>query len=77
VAEACTARRHLGERNAVAQDELTKEQLTTLLREAEKAHAEYEKSLGRRDDDWPAWYAGFIVEKLHGGKKKPRSSGSW
>ena len=61
----------------MAQEELTKEQLTALLREAEKAHAEYEKSLGRRDDDWPAWYAGFIFEKLYEGKGKPGSSGSW
>jgi hypothetical protein len=45
--------------------DLTKEQLAELLREAEKAHAEYEQSLGHRDDDWPSWYAAFIVKKAN------------
>ena len=43
---------------------LTPERLAELLREAEKAHAEHEKELGRRDDDWPSWYAAFILERL-------------
>lgn len=45
-------------------DHVTAEQLATLLREAEKAHAEYERELGRRDEDWPTWYAQYIVERL-------------
>jgi hypothetical protein len=45
-------------------EELSAERLAELLREAERAHAEYEHELGRRDDDWPAWYAQFIVERL-------------
>ena len=44
--------------------ELTKEKLARLLREAEQAHAEDEKELGRRDEDCPAWYAGSIVDQL-------------
>jgi hypothetical protein len=44
--------------------DLTEERLAELLREAEAAHGEYEQSLGRRDDDWPAWYANYIVGKL-------------
>ena len=44
--------------------ELTKEDLEKLLREAEKAHGEYEQKLGQRDDNWPSWYAEFIVKKL-------------
>ena len=44
--------------------DLTEERLAELLREAEAAHAEYEQSLGSRDDDWPAWYAHYIVTKL-------------
>jgi hypothetical protein len=41
------------ERNQLMQKEaLTKEVLTSLLKEAEKAHAEYEYALGHRDDDW-------------------------
>ena len=45
-------------------DELTREELAQLLREAEKAHAEYEATLGHRDEDWPTWYAEFIINRL-------------
>jgi hypothetical protein len=44
--------------------DLTAERLAQLLRDAEKAHAEYESTLGHRDDDWPEWYATFIVDRL-------------
>jgi hypothetical protein len=46
--------------------DLTKEELTRLLQEAEAAHGVYEtKELGGvRDENWPAWYAEFIVAKL-------------
>jgi hypothetical protein len=44
--------------------ELTREQLAELLREAERAHAEYERELGYRDEDWPSWYAGYVLDKL-------------
>ena len=37
--------------------------LAMLLREAEAAHGEYEMQIGRRDDDWPDWYAKFILEQ--------------
>jgi len=43
---------------------LTKEALERLLKEAEKAHAEYEHALGHRDDDWATWYARFIISRL-------------
>ena len=43
---------------------LTADELADLLREAERAHGEYEKELGQRDEDWPAWYATWIVEQL-------------
>jgi hypothetical protein len=45
--------------------ELTTEDLASLLREAERAHAEYERELGSRDEDWPAWYAGYILDRLN------------
>jgi len=48
--------------------DLTAEQLAMLLREAERAHGEYERTLGHRDDDWPAWYAAYIVKKLQAGR---------
>ncbi len=44
--------------------DLSKDELAELLREAESAHAEYERELGQRDDDWPSWYAGYIVDRL-------------
>lgn len=43
---------------------LTVAVLTELLNAAERAHGEYERQLGHRDDDWPVWYARFIVSKL-------------
>jgi hypothetical protein len=47
--------------------DLTKEELTRLLREAEEAHGKYEKEGlgGVRDEEWAAWYAEFIVNALH------------
>ena len=50
--------------------ELTKEDLEKLLREAEKAHGEYELKLGQRDDNWPSWYAEFIVKRLREREKE-------
>lgn len=44
--------------------DVSKEELAELLREAERAHGEYERELGQRDEDWPAWYAGFILDRL-------------
>ncbi len=43
---------------------LTAEDLALLLREAEGAHGEYERELGSRDEDWPAWYAAYILDRL-------------
>jgi hypothetical protein len=53
-------------RNTAVMNEYTlnAETLATLLREAEAAHAAYEKSLGHADDDWPAWYASYILDEL-------------
>jgi hypothetical protein len=48
------------------QVDLTPDDLARLLREAEQAHGEYEKELGRRDEDWPAWYADYVIQKLAG-----------
>ncbi len=48
---------------------ITKDELAALLREAEKAHAEYEKMLGGKDDDWPTWYADFILKKMQNATK--------
>ena len=50
----------------MAATDLTKEELTRLLPDAEKAHVEYEQRElgGERDEDWPAWYAEYIVNAL-------------
>jgi hypothetical protein len=42
---------------------LTEDRLRTLLRVAESAHAAYMAERGEQDDDWPAWYAAFIVAR--------------
>lgn len=47
--------------NSVRVDETVLEQL---LREAEAAHAAHEQETGMRDDNWPAWYAQYIMNKL-------------
>jgi hypothetical protein len=43
-----------------------KQRLAVLLREAERAHGDFERSLGHRDADWPDWYAAYIAERLSG-----------
>ncbi|MGH9509726.1 MAG: hypothetical protein ACRD2M_07310 [Terriglobales bacterium] len=58
------AYRQLGATTHMTIRELTQEELAALLRAAEKAHGQYEHTLGRRDDDWPTWYAGFMLEQL-------------
>jgi hypothetical protein len=45
-------------------NQLTVPELADLLREAERAHGEYEKTLGQRDEDWPSWYADYILKRL-------------
>jgi hypothetical protein len=47
--------------------ELSAEELAELLREAERAHGAYEEELGRRDEDWPSWYAQYILDRLASG----------
>ena len=43
---------------------VTEDRLRTLLRVAESAHEAYEKERGQPDDDWPTWYAAFIIARL-------------
>ena len=45
-------------------DQLSVAELADLLREAERAHGEFEKTLGRRDEDWPSWSADYMLKKL-------------
>jgi catechol 2,3-dioxygenase-like lactoylglutathione lyase family enzyme len=45
-------------------------ELARALRRAEAAHGAYEKQLGHRDAEWPAWYAEYIVNE-QSGKSSP------
>lgn len=38
-------------------------ELAAALRCVEAAHGEHEKRTGRRDADWPDWYAEYIVRE--------------
>jgi catechol 2,3-dioxygenase-like lactoylglutathione lyase family enzyme len=40
--------------------------LATALRRAETAHGAHEKKLGKRDEDWPSWYAEYMVNEQAG-----------
>jgi catechol 2,3-dioxygenase-like lactoylglutathione lyase family enzyme len=41
-------------------------ELASALRRAAAAHGEHEKRIGRRDDNWPDWYAEYIVREQTG-----------
>ena len=41
-------------------------ELASALKRAEHAHGEYEKQLGHRDEDWPSWYAEYMVQEQAG-----------
>ena len=40
--------------------------LASALRRAEAAHGQHEKRLGQRDENWPDWYAAYMVAELAG-----------
>lgn len=42
------------------------EDLAATLRRAEAAHGEHEKRTGQRDENWPDWYAEYIVNEQAG-----------
>ena len=41
-------------------------ELASALRRAAAAHGEHEKRLGQRDENWPDWYAQYIVSEQTG-----------
>jgi catechol 2,3-dioxygenase-like lactoylglutathione lyase family enzyme len=41
-------------------------ELAAALRRAASAHGEHEKRIGRPDEDWPDWYAEYIVREQAG-----------
>jgi len=44
--------------------------LASALRRAAAAHGEHEKRIGQRDENWPDWYAAYIVSE-QAGKQPP------
>jgi predicted enzyme related to lactoylglutathione lyase len=40
--------------------------LAAALRRAEAAHGEHEAQLGQRDEDWPSWYADYMIKERAG-----------
>ena len=40
--------------------------LASALRRAEAAHGEHEKRTGKRDENWPDWYAEYMVREQSG-----------
>ena len=45
--------------------------LASAFRRAETAHGEHEKRLGHRDEDWPDWYAAYMIAE-QSGKELPQ-----
>jgi hypothetical protein len=44
----------------------SKSDLANALRRAAAAHGEHEKRSGRRDDNWPDWYASYLAAEQAG-----------
>jgi catechol 2,3-dioxygenase-like lactoylglutathione lyase family enzyme len=42
--------------------------LASAFRRAEAAHGEHEKRTGQRDENWPDWYAKYMVAEQSGGE---------
>ena len=40
--------------------------LTAALLRAALAHGEHEKRIGQRDEQWPVWYAAYMVAEQSG-----------
>ena len=40
--------------------------LASALRRAEAAHGQHEKRTGQRDENWPDWYAEYMVREQNG-----------
>ncbi len=43
-------------------------ELASALRRAAAAHGEHEKRTGQHDDNWPDWYAEYIIREQTGGQ---------
>jgi hypothetical protein len=43
-------------------------ELAAALKRAEAAHGEHEQRTGERDENWPDWYAAYMVAEQSGGE---------
>lgn len=43
-------------------------ELAKAMKRAEAAHGEHEKRTGERDENWPTWYAAYMVAEQAGGE---------
>ncbi|GAC1356838.1 MAG: hypothetical protein NVS2B12_26870 [Ktedonobacteraceae bacterium] len=50
----------------MTQKALTQDKLAPLLSQTEQAYGKYEETLGYRDENWPRWYADFMLDHLQG-----------
>ena len=55
-----------GRIDAAATTFATANDLASAFRRAEAAHGEHEKRIGKRDDNWPDWYAAYMVAEQSG-----------
>ena len=49
------------------------EELEQAFRRAETAHGEHEKRTGKRDEEWPAWYAEYMFAEQTGATPRSRN----
>ncbi|MDR3572098.1 MAG: VOC family protein [Candidatus Pacebacteria bacterium] len=59
-------RRHPGRMSENSTTFTSSYDLASALRRAAVAHGKYEMQIGHHDDNWPDWYADFIVREQHG-----------
>jgi catechol 2,3-dioxygenase-like lactoylglutathione lyase family enzyme len=60
-----------GRIDAAATTFATVNDLANAMRRAEGAHGEHEKRLGKRDENWPEWYASYMAAE-QSGKELPQ-----
>jgi catechol 2,3-dioxygenase-like lactoylglutathione lyase family enzyme len=60
--------RQPGRIDAMATTFASANDLASAFRRAEAAHGEHEKRTGQRDENWPEWYAAYMVAEQSGGE---------
>jgi hypothetical protein len=60
--------RQAGRIDATATTFASANDLASAFRRTAAAHGEHEKRTGQRDENWPEWYAAYMVAEQSGGK---------